>query len=111
MPEKDKEDIRKEKLKKLKEQKGQQEQVEEQKRQAEAQKKALLRKYLTSEARSRLSNIRMARPEFAKKIESAVIQLVKAGRIQPKMDDDQLKDLLKKLDQEQEDYDIKGTSF
>lgn len=109
--EKNREEIRKEKLKKLKDQKEAQGNIEQQKKQAEAQKKALLKKYLTNDARSRLSNLRMARPEFTKKVESAIIQLVKSGRIQPKVDDGQLKNLLQKLDQDKGDYDIKGMSF
>ncbi len=108
---KNKEEIRKEKIKKLKEQKGSQGDLEQQKKQAEAQKKAILKKYLTNEARSRLSNLRMARPEFTKKVESALIQLINSGRIKPKVDDDQLKNLLKKLDKDKGDYDIKGMSF
>ena len=58
-------------------------QMQQQKhQQLEAQKHALLGKILDSEARSRLTNIRMARPEFAESVEMQLLQLLQAGQLQ-----------------------------
>jgi programmed cell death protein 5 len=64
---------------------------------AEAQKEALLRQILTPEARSRLTNIRMVRPQLAEQIEMQLIQLAGAGRLKARVTDEQLKALLQQL--------------
>ncbi len=104
------EDIDELKEKKMEEMKKQMEsnEVEEQKRkQMEQQKKALLKQILTTEARSRLSNLRMAKPEFTKNVEMQLIQLAKTGRLDLPINDDQLKEILKKVQGKKESIDIK----
>lgn len=64
---------------------------------AQAQKEALLRQILTPEARSRLTNIRMVRPQLAEQIEMQLIQLAGAGRLKARVTDEQLKALLQQL--------------
>lgn len=87
--------IREKKKEQLEKQAGQQQEVDEARRQqAEAQKKALLRKVLTPEARERLQRVKMARPEKGENIEKQLIQLAASGRIQQKLTDDQLKQIL-----------------
>jgi len=66
-------------------------------RQVEAQKQAILRKILTQEARQRLANIKMVKPEFAEQIELQLIQLAQTGRVKIPLDDSQLKEVLKRL--------------
>lgn len=103
------EDLDKLKEKKMKELKSemQQEKVEEEKKkQLEQQKKQLLRKILTSEARSRLSNLRMARPKFTESIEAQLIQIAQTGRVNLPITDDQLREILKKLQQDNKSIDI-----
>lgn len=74
--------------------------VQEQQRQAEArrqfeaQKREAIKMILTPEARSRLANIRAAKPEFAEAIELQLIQLAQSGRIKNKITDAQLKQIL-----------------
>ncbi|MCK5265095.1 MAG: hypothetical protein KAR03_05755, partial [Candidatus Thorarchaeota archaeon] len=41
---------------------------------AQAQKEAVLRQILSAEARARLSNIKMVKPQFAEQIEMQLIQ-------------------------------------
>ena len=69
----------------------------ESRKQFEAQKQAVLKQILTPEARQRLTNIRMVKPEFAEQVEIQLIQLAQTGRIRIPISDDQLKDALAKL--------------
>ena len=64
---------------------------------AQAQKDAILRKILTPEARARLSNIKMVKPEFAEQIEMQLIQLASSGRLKGQVTDEQLRELLVQL--------------
>ncbi|MFO7991186.1 MAG: DNA-binding protein [Thermoplasmata archaeon] len=105
--EKDIEDIKKKKLKQLKEQMESQEDQEEMEDQYEAQKKALLRSLLTPEARERLARLRMARPEMTESIEQQLIMLAQRGAVQGKIDDETLKNLLKKLTDKKKEINIK----
>ena len=88
------EDLREQKRKELEEQK------EEQQTRVRQQAKASL----TSEARSRLENIRAADPRRAEAIEALIAR--QASRIPGKLDDDDFKKLLKEL-QNDNDYDVK----
>ncbi|PTD94043.1 DNA-binding protein [archaeon SCG-AAA382B04] len=107
LSEDDIEEIRQKKLEELKEKKGSQEELEQRKQQQEAQKKKLLKKIMTSEARQRLSNLRMAKPEFVESIEQQLILLAQKGSIQGKIDDDQFKKILKKAQSDSKDINIK----
>ena len=60
-------------------------------------KEAALRMALTSEARERLANVRMVRPDLATSIEEYVIQLVSSGKLMTAVDDEQLKQMLAAL--------------
>ena len=90
----------------------QQRMVEEQKQaqaqqQLEGQKQALLRRILTPEARSRLTNLKMVKPEFTQQLELQLIQLAQQGRINLPITDEQLKELLVKLQSGRRDYKIR----
>jgi len=76
-------------------------------RQAEAQKQAVLRKILTVEARQRINNIKMVRPEFAEQLEMQLIQLAQTGRIKLPLDDNQLKEVLKHMQGQRKDIKIR----
>jgi programmed cell death protein 5 len=60
-------------------------------------REAALRMALTSEARERLANVRMVRPDLASSIEDYVIQLASSGKLKRSIDDDQLKQMLATL--------------
>lgn len=90
----------------------QQRMVEEQKQsqvrqQLEGQKQALLRRILTPEARSRLTNLKMVKPEFTDQLELQLIQLAQQGRIATPITDEQLKELLVRLQSGRRDYKIR----
>ena len=90
----------------------QQRMAEEQKQaqaqqQLEGQKQALLRRILTPEARQRLTNLNIVKPEFTQQLELQLIQLAQAGRINLPITDEQLKELLVRLQSGKRDYTIR----
>ncbi len=99
------EEIRRKRMQQLQQQQQQQaaqqsseaESQEQMRREVEAQKRQAMMQLLTPEARARLANIRLTKPEFVDQIELQLIQLAQMGRVKSKITDDQLKELLKKL--------------
>ena len=83
-----------------------QQQVQAQ-QQLEGQKQALLRRILTPEARSRLTNLNMVKPEFTQQLEMQLIQLAQQGKINIPITDEQLKELLVRLQAGKRDYTIR----
>ena len=75
----------------------QQAQQQEAQAQFEAQKKQILGQILTPEARNRLANLRLTKPELVNQIELQLIQSAQAGSIRGKVTDEQLKVLLKQI--------------
>ncbi|MGC8848851.1 MAG: DNA-binding protein [Candidatus Bathyarchaeia archaeon] len=76
--------------------------LEEQRRaqirqQIEARKQAALKTILTSEARARLTNIKMVKPEVAESLEDQLIQLAQTGRLPTPITDRQLKEILRRI--------------
>lgn len=70
---------------------------EEERERAEAERQELLRRLLTPEARQRLANLKLARPELGALLEQQVIALAQAGRLPVPVTDDLLKRLLYSL--------------
>lgn len=66
-----------------------------------------LRIALSGEARQRLTNVKMVRPELANAIEEYVIQLVSSGKLKKVIDDDQLKQMLYSLQEKKRDIRIR----
>lgn len=66
-------------------------------RRAELVKQSVLRQILTPEARSRLTNIRMVRPELAEQLETQLIQLAQLGRLKVPVTDEELKEVLRNI--------------
>jgi programmed cell death protein 5 len=75
--------------------------------QVEIQKQTLLRRILSPEARQRLTNLKMVKPEFAEQIELQLIQLAQAGRLSIPVTDDQLKEILVRLQSQRRDIKIR----
>lgn len=94
----DLEQIRKRRLEQLQaQQSGMQGPSTEEVEQAQALKSALLRQVLTPEARERLNSVRLTRPDFADSVESQLLALYQSGKLTGQINDEQLKQLLKKL--------------
>ena len=89
--------LRQKKLAEMQEQQAAAQVQEEQKAALEAQKQAILRQILTEEARQRLTNVKLVRPQLAEAVEVRLIQLAQQGSINDKLSDAQLKDILRKI--------------
>jgi programmed cell death protein 5 len=75
--------------------------------QADAQKEAMLKQHLTDSARQRLNAVQMSKPDFADKVERQIVALAQSGRIQDRIDEEQMKALLKELQPESKSFDIR----
>jgi len=65
--------------------------------QLEMRKQELLRQILSPEARQRLANLKMIKPEFTEQLELQLIQLAQAGKLPIPLTDAQLKQILIQL--------------
>ena len=99
--------LRGRRMKQLQERLSQEQQQAQVQQQIEMQKQALLRRILSTEARQRLTNLKMVRPEFAEQIELQLIQLVQSGRLEIPLSDDQLKKILVQLQARKRDIKIR----
>ena len=73
---------------------------------AESQKQNIMRRLLTPEARLRLANIKLVRPEFSQQLELELVQIAQGGRVPLPITDEQLKRLLVQLEGQQKKRDI-----
>ena len=104
------EKIKKKKLQDLQQQAALQESIDEQaaqNKEFEKQKKMVLMSILTPQARERLGNIKAARPKIAESIENQLIMLAQSGRLENKINDKQLRELLSKMIPQKRDIKIK----
>jgi programmed cell death protein 5 len=104
------EKLRKKKLEEIQRQSGMQESFEEQEKQAkefEEQKKMILRTILTTDAKERLGRIKVARPDMAESIENQLIILAQRGQLKGKINDEQLRTLLKRIIPKKRDIKIR----
>ena len=74
--------------------------------QINAQKEIMLKQILSSEARLRLNNVKMVKPELAHLVENYLIGLSTQGKTQGQITDDQLKQVLLSAQQPKRDFKI-----
>ena len=91
------EEIRRRKLMELQQRLLQEQEAAEARKRIEMEKQAILRRILTPEARQRLANLKMVKPEFASQLEIQLIQIARQGRINIPIDDEQLKEILRRI--------------
>jgi programmed cell death protein 5 len=97
-------EIRKRRLAAL--QNNQVEENEEAIKHRETQTQVILRRILTDEAKTRLQNLKLARPEVGQSIEAQLINWAQSGRIQSKITDSQLRDILQEANKQKRDTKI-----
>jgi len=71
-----------------------------------AKKEMALKQLLTSEARLRLNNVKMVKPELANMIENYLLGLASQGRATGQITDEQLKQILLSTQQPKKDFKI-----
>jgi programmed cell death protein 5 len=86
-------------------QQGMQEELERKERQ-KSQIQMILMQVLEPDARERLNNIKLTKPDFAGAVEQQLVALAQSGRLQKKITDAQLKELLRQLAPKKRDYSI-----
>ena len=69
-------------------------------------KEQALRTLLSSQARLRLNNIRMVKPELAAMVENYLIGMASQGKLNTQITDDQLKQILQSIQQPKHDFKI-----
>lgn len=70
---------------------------EEERARRELERQAAMRIILTPEARQRLANLRLVKPELVAQLEEQLIQLANTGKIKMPITDDVLKQILIRL--------------
>ncbi|MEM0288044.1 MAG: DNA-binding protein [Nitrososphaerota archaeon] len=66
-----------------------------------------LKIFLTSEARERLTNVKMVKPEIASIVEDQILQLATSGRLRHPITDEELKNILSKFSPQRREFKIK----
>ena len=74
--------------------------------QINAQKDILLKQILSPEARLRLNNVKMVKPDLANMVENYLLGLASQGRSPGQITDDQLKQILLSAQQPKKDFKI-----
>ena len=71
-----------------------------------AQKEQILKQILVPEARMRLNNIKMVKPDLATMVENYLISMASQGKIRSQINDEQFKQILLSIQQPKRDFKI-----
>jgi len=74
--------------------------------QLKAQKETMLKQVLSTDARLRLNNVRMVKPDLADLVENYILNLSVQGKISGQISDEQLKQILSSTQQPKRDFKI-----
>ena len=72
--------------------------------QLKAQKEMMLKQVLSADARLRLNNVRMVKPDLAASVENYILNLSVQGKINGQISDEQLKQVLLSIQQPKRDF-------
>ncbi|MFY3741136.1 MAG: programmed cell death protein 5 [Candidatus Nitrosomirales archaeon] len=73
---------------------------------AKIMRERVLRVLLSPEARQRLTNVKMVKPELAKAVEDYIISMGSQGKLNKALTDDDLKQILSSIQQPKRDFKI-----
>jgi programmed cell death protein 5 len=107
MSEEELEELRRRKLLALQQRIAEEQRKAQMEQQLELQKQAILKSILTPEARQRLSNLKLVKPEFTAQLELQLIQLAQTGRLPIPLTDEQLKQILMQLQSQKREIRIR----
>ncbi|HXT83540.1 MAG TPA: DNA-binding protein [Verrucomicrobiae bacterium] len=82
------------------------EEIRKQRAEAEAMKQKALAMLLDTQARQRLTNIKMVKPDLAMAVENYLINAATSGRLNRTLTDDELKQILLSIQQPKRDFKI-----
>lgn len=94
------EEIRRRKMQELQRSAAENQMEDEQRKSQElerARKQQILRQILTPEARERLGNVKLVKPELAENVENQLIQLAGMGRVNRMITDSDVRDILERI--------------
>ena len=72
--------------------------------QLKAQKEMMLKQVLSADARLRLNNVRMVKPDLADLVENYILNVTAQGKISGQISDEQLKQILSSAQQPKRDF-------
>ena len=75
-------------------------------KEAKIMRERVLRVLLVPEARQRLTNVKMVKPELAKAVEDYIIAMGSQGKLNKALTDDELKQILSSIQQPKRDFKI-----
>jgi len=78
----------------------------EQDAQLTAQKELILKQILSSDARLRLNNVRLVKPDLSNLVENYLINMASQGKFNSQISDEQLKQILMSMQQPKRDFKI-----
>jgi programmed cell death protein 5 len=107
MSEEELEELRQKKLLALQRKLAEEQRRAQMEQQLEMQKQAILKSILTPEARQRLANLKLVKPEFTAQLELQLIQLAQAGKLPVPLTDEQLKQILIQLQTQKREIKIR----
>lgn len=107
MSEDELEEIRQRKLLALQRRLAEEQRKAQMEQQLELQKQAILKSILTPEARQRLANLKLVKPEFTAQLELQLIQLAQTGKLPIPLSDEQLKQILIQLQSQKREIKIR----
>lgn len=66
------------------------------------QRRLMLKQVLSNEAREKLSNIRLVKPERAEQVENYILSAAQSGQLSGKVSEEQFKDLLRNVTEKEQ---------
>jgi programmed cell death protein 5 len=100
-------EIRRRRMMEMQQQAAVQQDDAERQRQYDAQIHSVLIQILEPEARERLNAIKLTKPDFARSVEQQLVMLAQSGRIKTKINDEQLKVILKQVTPAKREFTIR----